>query len=88
VSSPEFFKVVKPKDTPAKPATSAVTQGSSEKANDDPLQPSIPAAWPRRQVGVCVGIPALDVFLDSNGKAWADGSKLPTRFSTYFWGPA
>lgn len=36
--------------------------------------------------GVVVGIPALDIFLDGNGKAWADGAKLPTRFGTYFWG--
>lgn len=35
---------------------------------------------------ICVGIPALDVFLDGNGKAWADGAKLPVRFGTYFWG--
>ena len=36
--------------------------------------------------GVAVGIPALDVFLDGNGKAWAAGGKLPVRFGTYFWG--
>lgn len=35
---------------------------------------------------VCVGIPALDIFLDGNGVAWADGAKLPIRFGTYFWG--
>jgi hypothetical protein len=35
---------------------------------------------------VCMGLPALDIFLDGNGKAWADGVKLPTRFGTYFWG--
>ena len=35
---------------------------------------------------VCVGIPALDIFLDGNGKAWADGVKLPVRLGTYFWG--
>lgn len=35
---------------------------------------------------VCMGIPALDVFLDGNGQAWADGAKLPVRFGTYFWG--
>lgn len=35
---------------------------------------------------VCVGIPALDVFLNGNGKAWADGAKLPVRLGTYFWG--
>ncbi len=35
---------------------------------------------------VCLGLPALDIFLDGNGKAWADGAKLPVRFGTYFWG--
>lgn len=35
---------------------------------------------------VCVGVPALDLFLDGNGQAFADGAKLPTRFGTYFWG--
>jgi hypothetical protein len=35
---------------------------------------------------VCLGLPALDVFLDGNGRAWADGAKLPVRFGTYFWG--
>jgi hypothetical protein len=35
---------------------------------------------------VCVGIPALDIFLDNHGKAYANGVKLPTRFGTYFWG--
>jgi hypothetical protein len=36
---------------------------------------------------VSVGIPILDLFLDGNGKAYADtGSKLPVRFGTYFWG--
>src|SRR5436190_13726903 len=36
--------------------------------------------------GVVVGVAALDICLDGNGKAWADGAKLPTRFGTYFWG--
>ena len=36
--------------------------------------------------GVCVGIPALDMFLDGNGQAWADGKPIPVRFGTYFWG--
>lgn len=36
--------------------------------------------------GVCVGLPALDAFLNANGDAWAEGAKLPTRFGTYFWG--
>lgn len=35
---------------------------------------------------VTVGIPTLDIFLDSHGKAYADGAKLPVRFGTYFWG--
>jgi len=35
---------------------------------------------------VCVGLPVLDVFLNGNGNAYADGAKLPTRFGTYFWG--
>jgi hypothetical protein len=35
---------------------------------------------------VCVGLPALDAFLNTNGEAWADGAKLPVRFGTYFWG--
>ena len=33
-----------------------------------------------------VAIPALDSFLNGNGLAYADGSKLPIRFGTYFWG--
>ena len=33
-----------------------------------------------------LGIPALDAFLDINGKAWADGARLPVRFGTFFWG--
>jgi hypothetical protein len=35
---------------------------------------------------VGIGLPMLDMFLNGNGQAWADGSKLPTRFGTYFWG--
>lgn len=35
---------------------------------------------------VCVGVPSLDIFLDGNGKAFADGAKLPVRLGTYFWG--
>jgi hypothetical protein len=36
---------------------------------------------------VSVGIPVLDMFLDGNGKAFADtGARLPLRFGTYFWG--
>lgn len=33
-----------------------------------------------------VGIPTLDMFLNGNGNAYAEGTKLPTRFGTYFWG--
>lgn len=38
--------------------------------------------------GAAIGIalPALDMFLDGNGVAYADGGQLPTRFGTYFWG--
>ena len=36
--------------------------------------------------GIGLGLPALDIFLDGNGKAYADGAKLPVRFGTYFWG--
>ena len=35
---------------------------------------------------VYLGLPALDVFLDGNGTAFADGAPLPLRFGTYFWG--
>jgi hypothetical protein len=35
---------------------------------------------------VSLGLPVLDAFLDGNGKAYADGAKLPVRFGTYFWG--
>jgi len=35
---------------------------------------------------VVMGIPTLDAFLDTNGMAYADGAKMPTRFGTYFWG--
>ena len=35
---------------------------------------------------VYMGLPALDVFLNSNGTAYANGAKLPVRFGTYFWG--
>jgi len=35
---------------------------------------------------VYMGIPVLDRFLNGNGSAFADGSKLPVRFGTYFWG--
>jgi hypothetical protein len=35
---------------------------------------------------VYMGLPVLDVFLNGNGTAFADGAKLPVRFGTYFWG--
>jgi hypothetical protein len=35
-------------------------------------------------VSMC--LPALDVFLNTNGTAFADGARLPVRFGTYFWG--
>jgi Protein of unknown function (DUF1552). len=35
---------------------------------------------------VTLGLPALDLFLDGHGQAWADGKRLPVRFGTYFWG--
>jgi uncharacterized protein DUF1552 len=35
---------------------------------------------------VCVALPVLDHFLNGNGLAFADGTKLPVRFGTYFWG--
>jgi hypothetical protein len=37
-------------------------------------------------VGVTVGVPLLDCFLNENGTALANGEKLPVRFGTYFWG--
>jgi hypothetical protein len=35
---------------------------------------------------VCVALPLLDHFLNANGSAFTDGTKLPIRFGTYFWG--
>src|SRR5215475_11001847 len=35
---------------------------------------------------VCVGLPFLDRFLNGNGTALANGTKLPVRFGAYFWG--
>ncbi len=35
---------------------------------------------------VSVGLPFLDCFLNSSGTALADGTELPTAFSTWFWG--
>jgi hypothetical protein len=33
-----------------------------------------------------VALPLLDCFLDNNGTALADGTPIPTRFGTFFWG--
>lgn len=33
-----------------------------------------------------LGLPVLDCMLNTNGNAWADGSPLPVRFGTWFWG--
>lgn len=35
---------------------------------------------------VGVSIPLLNQFLNGSGTAFADGTKLPVRFGTYFWG--
>ena len=35
---------------------------------------------------VSVGLPFLEIFLNGNGTALADGAPLPTRFGTWFWG--
>ena len=35
---------------------------------------------------VTVGLPLLNIFLNGNGNAMADGSKMPVRFGTWFWG--
>ena len=35
---------------------------------------------------VAVGLPALEIFLHPNGKAFADGSAFPRRFGVFFWG--
>jgi hypothetical protein len=35
---------------------------------------------------VCVAFPVLNRFLNGEGTAFADGTKLPVRFGTYFWG--
>lgn len=37
-------------------------------------------------VGAAVGLPLLDAMLDGNGRAFADGTPLPKRFGTYYWG--
>tara|TARA_R110002072_G_scaffold170552_1_gene324049 strand:- start:4486 stop:5841 length:1356 start_codon:yes stop_codon:yes gene_type:complete len=35
---------------------------------------------------VSMGLPLLNLFLNENGNAYADGTSVPTRFGTYFWG--
>ncbi|MGE3336073.1 MAG: hypothetical protein AB7I36_20755, partial [Rhodospirillaceae bacterium] len=35
---------------------------------------------------VTVGLPLLNYFLNTNGTALADGSPMPLRFGTWFWG--
>jgi hypothetical protein len=35
---------------------------------------------------VGMGLPLLDLFLDGNGAALANGAPLPTRVGTFFWG--
>ncbi len=35
---------------------------------------------------VSVGLPLLDIFLNDNGTALAQGAPLPVRFGTWFWG--
>jgi hypothetical protein len=35
---------------------------------------------------VTVGLPLLNCFLNGNGTALADGSPMPVRFGTWFWG--
>ncbi|MET0588199.1 MAG: DUF1552 domain-containing protein [Novosphingobium sp.] len=50
--------------------------------------------WTRRRMlrgamqgsAVVVGLPLLDLFLDGNGQALANGAPIPTRFGTWFWG--
>lgn len=37
-------------------------------------------------VGVALGLPLLDVMLDERGEALANGSPLPVRFGTWWWG--
>jgi hypothetical protein len=39
-----------------------------------------------RGSAVVVGLPLLDLFLDGNGQALANGAPIPTRFGTWFWG--
>jgi hypothetical protein len=40
----------------------------------------------RGSAAVTVALPLLDCFLDGNGEAFADGTPLPVRYGTWFWG--
>src|SRR5579862_1029101 len=52
------------------------------------------AHWTKRRIlqgmlggaTVTVGLPLLDIFLNSNGDALASGVPMPTRFTTWLWG--
>ncbi len=35
---------------------------------------------------VAVGLPLLDIMLNENGTALADGGAVPSRFGTFYWG--
>ena len=35
---------------------------------------------------VAIGLPALEIFLNANGTAYAAGDALPKRFGIFFWG--
>ena len=37
-------------------------------------------------VAVGVALPALEVFLNDNGNAYASGEGFPKRFGLFFWG--
>ena len=37
-------------------------------------------------VGVTLGLPLLDCYLNTNGTALADGAPIPVRFGTWVWG--
>ncbi|GAB1256378.1 DUF1552 domain-containing protein [Aurantivibrio plasticivorans] len=39
-----------------------------------------------RGASYVVALPTLNMFLNENGNAYADGSPLPIRLGTYFWG--
>jgi hypothetical protein len=37
-------------------------------------------------IGISLGLPALDMMLDTNGTALAAGTPLPKRFGVFYWG--